>query len=203
MQQRGQRLVDGKAQRRAQQALEHSEGQVKDDQAGQQAVHRWNQLLIHANNHIQRHKRRIDGVGNKIVDGYAEDAHADRPRQRANKRTLPGLHAPIEQSRRNHQGRADEEVAQLPDASGSGFEDHLDHVLNQTHGHAADRSNTEGSQQGGQLGEIHLHKGRDQERDRELQQLQHKGCCAQHGGNHQLVGSGDAGDRDDVGVCVS
>ena len=67
-------------------------------------------------------------------------------------------------------------VAQLAHAGGGGaLDDDVEQVLHEADDHAVHRAEGEGTQQGGQVGEVHLDEGRDEHRDGELDEHQDKG----------------------------
>ena len=64
----------------------------------------------------------------------------------------------------------------------------MEQVLHKADDHAVHRAKGKGTQQSGQVGEVHLDEGRDEHRERELDEHQDKGHRAEHGGNGQVAG---------------
>lgn len=209
MEQWGQRLVDQEAQPHIQQTLEQGKRSVEGDKAaqqpidgrqgkgrahpGKQSVEGLDNLLIHADDHVDRQKFGVDRVGDEVIHRNTAQRHDDRPRQRTGQRAGAGLPIAVDKSRRNDEADAQQEVAHLPYPAGAGKEQPLDDVFYQTHHDPADRPQAEGRQQGGQLGEVQLHEGGDQKRDGELQEHKDGGRRREHGGNGDLVGPGPLG----------
>ena len=86
------------------------------------------------------------------------------------------------------ENRTQHEVAQLTHQCGRGsLDDHMEQVLHKADDHAVHRTKGKGTQQSGQVGEVHLDEGRDEHRERELDEHQDKGHRAEHGGNSKIV----------------
>ena len=86
-----------------------------------------------------------------------------------------------------HENRAQNEVGQLAH-TGAGAEGQVQQVLHQLNSDAVYRAQREGAQQGGQVGDVQLDKGRHQ-RNGEFDELQHGGHSRQHGSHGQMMGS--------------
>ena len=95
----------------------------------------------------------------------------------------------VDEARHSGEDSAQHKVAQLADTGSAGtLDDDVEQVLHEADGHAVHRAEGERAQQGGQVGEVHLDEGRDEHRQRELDEHQDKGDRAEHGGNGQVVG---------------
>ena len=95
----------------------------------------------------------------------------------------------VDKARHSGEHRAQHKVAQLAHAGGRGaLDDDVQQVLHKADDHAVHRAQCKGTQQGGQVGEVHLDERRDEHRQRELDEHQDKGDRAEHGGNGQVVG---------------
>ena len=133
------RLVDEEGDRRAQEPLEYGIRHVEDEQAFPQTVHAAEDLLIHADDRLDRHEVFVDGVGNVVVCQQAEHAHDhradDRPDQRADAVAL----FLVDQTCRYDKQHAEDEVAQFADAARSGHS-HIDQIFDQTDQHSRHRS---------------------------------------------------------------
>ena len=191
MQDGRQGLIDQQAQHGVQQALDQREGHIKDHKALDQAVGRGQDSLIHPQNGFQRHmvELHIGRVGDEVVGGHAEHRHSGCTGDSAQNGGLAALVALVDKARHSGEYRAQHKVAQLAHAgSGGALDDDVQQVLHKADDHAVHRAQCKGTQQGGQVGEVHLDKGRDEHRQRKLDEHQDKGDRAEHGGNGQVVG---------------
>jgi hypothetical protein len=93
----------------------------------------------------------------------------------------------VHQAGAQHEHSPQDEVAELTH-SGTGAEGQVQQVLHQLDHHAVYRAQGEGPQQGGQVGDVQLHKAGDQGNGK-LHELQHRGHGAEHGGYRQAMGS--------------
>ena len=95
----------------------------------------------------------------------------------------------VDEARHSGEDSAQHKVAQLADTGSAGtLDDDVEQVLHEADDHAVHRAEGERAQQGGQVGEVHLDEGRDEHRQRELDEHQDERHCAEHGGNGQVVG---------------
>ena len=184
-------LIDQQAQYGVQQTLDQREGHVKDHKALDQAVGRGQNGLIHSQNGFQRHvvELYIGRVGDEVVGGHAEHGHDGCTGNGTQNGGLAALVALVDKARHSGEHRAQHKVAQLTHAGGGGaLDDDVQQVLHKADDHAVHRTQCKSTQQGGQVGEVHLDKGRDEHRQRELDEHQDKGHRAEHGGNGQVAG---------------
>ena len=131
----------------------------------------------------------IGRVGDEVVGGHAEHGHDGCTGNGTQNGGLAALVALVDKARHSGEHRAQHKVAQLTHTGGGGaLDDDVQQVLHKADDHAVHRAQCKGTQQGGQVGEVHLDKGRDEHRQRELDEHQDKGDRAEHGGNGQIVG---------------
>ena len=167
-----QRLVDQHAEHGIQQALDQREGHVEDDQALDQAVSRRQDGLIHAEDGFQRHviELHIGRIGDEVVGGHTEDGHGGGTGNRADDSGLAALVVLVDEACHGGEHRAQHEVAQLADTGGgSTLDDDVEQVLHEADDNAVHRAEGKCTQQGGQVGEVHLDEGRDEHRDGKLE----------------------------------
>ena len=125
----------------------------------------------------------------EVVGGYTEDGHCGGTRQRTEDGGLAALVTLVDEARHSGEDSAQHKVAQLAHAGGGGaLDDDVEQVLHEADDHAVHRAEGEGTQQGGQVGEVHLDEGRDEHRDGELDEHQNEGHGAKHSGDGQVVG---------------
>ena len=95
----------------------------------------------------------------------------------------------VDKARHSGEHRAQHKVAQLAHAGGGGaLDDDMQQVLHKADDNAVHRAEGKCTQQGGQVGEVHLDEGRDEHRDGKLDEHQDEGHRAQHGSNGNVVG---------------
>lgn len=191
MQDRRERLIDQHADQGIQQALDQSEGHIEDDQALDKAVCRGQDRLIHAQDGFQRHVVELDvgRVGDEVVGRYTEQGHGHGTGHGTDDGVLAALVVLVEVTGQCREHRTQHEVAQLTHQRGRGtLDDHMEQVLHKADDHTVHRAKGKGTQQSGQVGEVHLDEGRDEHRERELDEHQDKGHRAEHGGNGQVAG---------------
>ena len=191
MQDGRQRLVDQQAQCCVQQALDQSEGHVKDDQTLDEAVCGGQDRLIHAKDCLQRHmvEGDIGRIGNKVVGRHTEHSHGCSACNSTNDGGLAALVVLIDNACHSGENRTQHKVAQLTHTRGGGaLDDDVQQVLHKADDHAVHRAKCKCAQQSGQIGEVHLDEGRDEHRDGKLNEHQDKGHRAEHGGNGKIVG---------------
>ena len=187
MQDGRERLIDQHAEQGIQQALDQSEGHIEDDQALDKAVGRGQNGLIHAQDGFQRHVVELDvgRIGDEVVGRHTEQGHGHC----ADDGVLAALVVLVEVTGQSREHRTQHEVAQLTHQRGRGaLDDHMEQVLHKADDHTVHRAKGKGTQQSGQVGEVHLDEGRDEHRERELDEHQDKGHRAEHGGDGQVVG---------------
>ena len=191
MQDRRERLIDQHADQGIQQALDQSEGHIEDDQALDKAVCRGQDRLIHAQDGFQRHVVELDvgRVGDEVVGRHTEQGHGHGTGHGTDDGVLAALVVLVEVTGQCGEHRPQHEVAPLPHTRGGGaLDDDVQQVLHKADDHAVHRAKCECAQQSGQVGEVHLDEGRDEHRERELDEHQDKGHRTEHGGNGQVVG---------------
>ena len=191
MQNGRERLIDQHADQGIQQALDQSEGHIEDDQALDQAVGRGQDGLIHAEDGFQRHVVELDvgRVGDEVVGRHTEQGHGHGTGHGTDDGVLAALVVLVEVTGQCGEHRTQHEVAQLTHQCGRGaLDDHMEQVLHKADDHTVHRAKGKGTQQSGQVGEVHLDEGRDEHRERELDEHQDKGHRAEHGGNGQVAG---------------
>ena len=191
MQDGRERLIDQHADQGIQQALDQSEGHIEDDQALDQAVGRGQDSLIHAQDGLQRHVVELDvgRVGDEVVGRHTEQGHGHGTGHCADDGVLAALVVLVEVAGQCGEHRTQHEVAQLTHQRGRGaLDDHMEQVLHKADDHTVHRAKGKGTQQSGQVGEVHLDEGRDEHRDGELDEHQDERHCAEHGGNGQVAG---------------
>ena len=131
----------------------------------------------------------IGRVSDEVVGRHTEHRHGCGTGNGTKDGRFAALAVLVDEARHRREHRAQHEVAQLAHTSGGGaLDDDVEQVLHEADDHAVHRAEGEGTQQGGQVGEVHLDEGRDEHRDGELDEHQDKGHRAEHGGNGQVVG---------------
>ena len=191
MQDGRQRLIDHHAEHCIQQALDQREGHVEDDEALDEAVCRGQDGLVHAEDGFQRHvvELHIGRISDEVVGRHTEHRHGRCTDQRTEDGRFAALAVLVNAARRDREDRAQHEVAQLADTRGAGaLDDDVEQVLHEADDSAVHRAQRKRTQQGGQIGEVHLDEGRDEHRDGELDEHQDEGHRAEHGGYGQVVG---------------
>ena len=104
MQQRGQGLIDQKAQSHIQQALEQGKGGVEGDQAaqqpvdggqgkgrtrpGEQSVEGLDDLLIHTDDHVDWQELGVDRIGDEVIHRNTAQRHDERSNQRTGQEVM-------------------------------------------------------------------------------------------------------------------
>ena len=146
-------------------------------------------LLVHADDGLQRQviHHHIGGVDQEIVQGQTDDRHTDSAGNGTPQGTAAALAALIDDTGNDHEHRAQQEIGQFAHA-GAAAERQMQDVLYQLDGGTVNRAQREGAQQGRQVGDIQLDKGRDQRGNGKFNELQHEGYCRQHSCHGQMVG---------------
>ena len=191
VQDRRQRLVDQEAERRVQQPLKEGKRQVKGQQTGQKSVHAGVDGLIHADDGLQRQvvQHHIGRVNHKIVVRHTDKRHDQRTGACADECAAAGLAALVDETGHTDKERAHNKVEQLTHGSGAGA-GKLDQVFDQADGNAGHRAVGIRRQQGGQLRDIQLDKGRH-DGNGKFQIHQHGSYRAEHGGPGEFADIGD------------
>ena len=191
MQDGRQRLVDQYAEHGIQQALDQREGHVENDQALDQAVGRRQNGLVHAKNGFQRHvvELHIGRVSDEVVGRHTEHRHGCGTGNGTKDGRFAALVVLVDEARHRREHRAQHEVAQLTHTGGGGaLDDDVEQVLHEADHYAVHGAQCKGTQQGRQVGKVHLDKAGNEHRDGKLNEHQDKGHRAEHGGNGQVVG---------------
>ena len=207
MQQGGERLVDQKAQRHVEQALEKCEGHIEHEQTFEQTVDRGTDGLIHPDDGLERQviAHDVGGVDHEVVQRNGEHRHEQRANDRAEQRAPAGLVAPVDKAGGEGEHRPHEEVEQLADVGGRGAVQHgEEQVLQKGHHHAVDGAERKRGEQLGKVGDVELDEGGDERGDGKFDEHEHKGDGREHGGDRYLVRAAAArgaggGDGVDVG----
>lgn len=207
VQQGGERLVDQKAQRHVEQALEKCEGHIEHEQTFEQTVDRGTDGLIHPDDGLERQviAHDVGGVDHEVVQRNGEHRHEQRADDRAEQRAPAGLVAPVDKAGGEGEHRPHEEVEQLADVGGRGAVQHgEEQVLQKGHHHAVDGAERKRGEQLGKVGDVELDEGGDERGDGKFDEHEHKGDGREHGGDRYLVRAAAArgaggGDGVDVG----
>ena len=160
---------------------------VEAEEALKDALHRWDECLVGCEDDLLRHEVVVNRIHNEVVGRYRYEAHHDSTGEGTEDGTLLRLLMLVDATgHRGHHGTEDE-VGDFTDSEALGSH-RVQEVLDELDQDTSDRTIREGTDQGWQIREVKLDKGRHEHRDRDLDELKHEGNRGQDADRGDVTG---------------